>query len=281
MDEEEHDPQSSNEVLSRDDRRAKENSSDFVDGSAVETITAVKKEERACHSEENKDLELRGCELGSTNGVEQGTIANPTNSGVRVVVEASVVISPSEAPLVSGDNRVLNAKVDELGLSIMSVEESKSKMSESEKQSCVIDISCGSAKSCGDKWDGERICRICHLSSDQSPDRRTTTTSVADLIHLGCGCKDDLSIAHYQCAEAWFKVKGNRMCEICGETAKNITGVGDIRFMEEWNERFTRSGSMSSERSGGCWRGQPFCNFLMACLVVAFVLPWFFRVNMF
>lgn len=71
------------------------------------------------------------------------------------------------------------------------------------------------------------------------------------------------------------------MCEICGQTAKSITGVGDIRFMEEWNERFVRSGSISDERRRGCWRGQPFCNFLMACLVVAFVLPWFFRVNMF
>lgn len=74
-----------------------------------------------------------------------------------------------------------------------------------------------------------------------------------------------------------------RMCEICGETAKNVTGVGDIGFMEDWNERrlFTRNRSHASDRSGGCWRGQPFCNFLMACLVIAFVLPWFFRVNMF
>ena len=73
-----------------------------------------------------------------------------------------------------------------------------------------------------------------------------------------------------------------RLCEICGETAKNITGIGDNGFMEEWNERrYTVGNSNSSDRGGGCWRGQPFCNFLMACLVIAFVLPWFFRVNMF
>uniref|UniRef100_A0A2P2PXU3 RING-CH-type domain-containing protein n=1 Tax=Rhizophora mucronata TaxID=61149 RepID=A0A2P2PXU3_RHIMU len=30
-----------------------------------------------------------------------------------------------------------------------------------------------------------------------------------DLIQLGCGCKDDLGIAHAHCAEAWFKLKGN------------------------------------------------------------------------
>lgn len=72
-----------------------------------------------------------------------------------------------------------------------------------------------------------------------------------------------------------------RMCEICSETAKNITGVGDVRFMEEWSE--SQTGETGSGPSGGtrrCLSGQPLCNFLMACLVIAFVLPWFFRVNM-
>ena len=73
-----------------------------------------------------------------------------------------------------------------------------------------------------------------------------------------------------------------RMCEICGQTAKNITGVRDNRFIEDWHDQGSTSGGVrSSVRGGGCWRGQPFCNFLMACLVMAFVLPWFFRVNMF
>lgn len=73
-----------------------------------------------------------------------------------------------------------------------------------------------------------------------------------------------------------------RLCEICGETAKNIRGIADDRFMEEWNIRmFSGYGIQSSERSRGCWSGQPFCNFLLACLVIAFVLPWFFRINMF
>lgn len=79
-----------------------------------------------------------------------------------------------------------------------------------------------------------------------------------------------------------------RSCEICGLTASNITGVADNRFMEEWNDSGIVSsggngvgGTSSSERRRGCWHGQPLCNFLMACLVIAFVLPWFFRVNMF
>lgn len=73
-----------------------------------------------------------------------------------------------------------------------------------------------------------------------------------------------------------------RLCEICGETAKNVTGVSDNRFLEEWNEQgITNGAAFSSGRRRGCLHSQPLCNFLMACLVIAFVLPWFFRVNMF
>ncbi|PIA42137.1 hypothetical protein AQUCO_02100181v1 [Aquilegia coerulea] len=126
--------------------------------------------------------------------------------------------------------------------------------------------------------DGEKVCRICHLNAAEC----TSSSSAAeklDLIKLGCGCKDELGIAHRHCAEAWFKLKGNRRCEICGETAKNITGVGDDRFMEEWNERSDESSGNTDQRRG-FFRGQPFCNFLMACLVILFVIPWFFHVNM-
>lgn len=73
-----------------------------------------------------------------------------------------------------------------------------------------------------------------------------------------------------------------RQCEICGETAKNVKGGGDNRLTEECNEtRSAVSATNFSARSGVYLRGQPFCNFLMACLVIAFVLPWFFRVNVF
>ncbi|KAI4368125.1 hypothetical protein MLD38_016719 [Melastoma candidum] len=146
----------------------------------------------------------------------------------------------------------------------------------------------------GGNLQGDKICRICHLSSEQVFDSNTpkvvaaskigrSASFGAELILLGCGCKDDLGTAHRHCAEAWFKLKGNRFCEICGKSAKHVFGVGDNRFMEEWHdERGIASTSTSSSEGGsGCWRRQPFCNFLMACLVMAFVLPWFFRVNLF
>ncbi|OMO76302.1 Zinc finger, RING-CH-type [Corchorus olitorius] len=50
----------------------------------------------------------------------------------------------------------------------------------------------------------ERDCRICHLSLDP------TNQESGVPIELGCSCKDDLAAAHKHCAEAWFKIKGNR-----------------------------------------------------------------------
>lgn len=70
----------------------------------------------------------------------------------------------------------------------------------------VIEVgrSDGRADDEGD-WEAEKMCRICHLSPDGAED-------VLELIQLGCGCKGELGIAHRHCAEAWFKLKGNRYC---------------------------------------------------------------------
>ncbi|KAM2323110.1 hypothetical protein PS1_019975 [Malus domestica] len=46
-------------------------------------------------------------------------------------------------------------------------------------------------------------CRICHLSLD------ATNHESGIPIELRCSCKADLAAAHKQCAEAWFKMKGN------------------------------------------------------------------------
>ena len=50
----------------------------------------------------------------------------------------------------------------------------------------------------------EMDCRICHLSFDEG------SLEAEVPIELGCSCKDDLAAAHKQCAEAWFKIKGNK-----------------------------------------------------------------------
>ncbi|XP_059288406.1 uncharacterized protein LOC132041723 [Lycium ferocissimum] len=124
--------------------------------------------------------------------------------------------------------------------------------------------------------DFEKVCRICHLDTFESGKKWV------DLIEIGCGCKGELGFVHSHCAETWFKLKGNRLCEICREIAKNVTGISDNRFIEEWNEaRFIASATGSADRDRARWRGQPFCNLLIACLIIVFLLPWFLRVSLF
>ena len=95
-----------------------------------------------------------------------------------------------------------------------------------------------------------------------------------------------LIIDSYQILLLWFmqNLWDCRLCEICGEAATNISGVGDSGFMEEWSEgrRGGDEGDVSVSYGGGrCLQGQPLCNILMACLVLAFILPWFFPGNLF
>ncbi|CAM8908846.1 unnamed protein product [Rhodiola kirilowii] len=125
-----------------------------------------------------------------------------------------------------------------------------------EKCSCVIDVKCAENDKV-DKWEKEEeemICRICHLSSDQV---EIPTT----LIQLGCGCKGELGIAHVHCGEAWFKLKGNRTCEICGEAATNITGVEDHQFIEEWEYSVVET-IPETPRATGCWQRAAFLQLL-------------------
>ncbi|XP_076882364.1 uncharacterized protein LOC143530818 [Bidens hawaiensis] len=130
----------------------------------------------------------------------------------------------------------------------------------------------------------ERDCRICHLSLDLTNDK-SCENGVA--FELGCCCKDDLAAAHKHCAEAWFKIKGNKTCEICGSIASNVAGANEAELMEQWNEA---NDAMSSATAPGgtatatadnrnFWQGHRFLNFLLACMVFAFVISWLFHFN--
>ncbi|PON36316.1 Zinc finger, RING/FYVE/PHD-type [Parasponia andersonii] len=125
----------------------------------------------------------------------------------------------------------------------------------------------------------ERDCRICHLSLD------TTNHESAIPFELGCSCKDDLAAAHKQCAEAWFKIKGNKTCEICGSTAVNVSGVSEAEVMEQWNESNDTATTTPAAppvhpaETRNFWQGHRFLNFLLACMVFAFVISWLFHFN--
>ncbi|XP_020202520.1 uncharacterized protein LOC109788248 isoform X2 [Cajanus cajan] len=301
----------SGEILDHVDERVDENLNQMVEGNAIDAgdghslgdrVSVIGEDvtsEEMCNDlglnrelkkgpQEVDDQDMGDPqEIDTMHGVDQGTSYSSRNLVNGEVLETCVLIDPfAQIECVNGDNRKLEANHNESGLSKVSIKAPKG-VSETDKNSCVIDINRDSCDGFSENLEGEMVCRICHLASGQpleavavgTADGATTNT---DLIQLGCACKDELGIAHSHCAEAWFKLKGNRLCEICGETAKNVSDVTDNGFVEEWNEtRFMETENTSSSRFGGCWRGQPFCNFLMACLVIAFVLPWFFRVNMF
>ncbi|KAF8409078.1 hypothetical protein HHK36_005150 [Tetracentron sinense] len=325
------------------------------------------------------------------------TTVSSTDLVDPVASENVTVIRSVETESLSGEDGNSKSKAIVMETTKISLGEQKVNVREPERHTCSIDINCGSGSASNINWDAETVCRICHLSSDSA-------SETSDIIQLGCGCKNELGIAHRHCAEAWFKIKGNRIltyalnlffklwflinslfsigirtlqfseyrreigmctfkeinvlhqaqgviecgvgaslhetycrrqhdmqkmqfamirfhvfgkrglgwqkkfsykeecqdfsdsalgplllhhlclscrlavgdaavyaadifCEICGEAAKNITGVGVNRFMEEWNGRRLAGGNTNSaDRRGGCWRGQSFCNFLMACL---------------
>lgn len=71
---------------------------------------------------------------------------------------------------------------------------------------CTVEVDLGSSVGEVKVHSGkvERDCRICHLSMDM------TNHESGNCIELGCSCKDDLAAAHKHCAEAWFKIKGNK-----------------------------------------------------------------------
>ncbi|XP_062168000.1 uncharacterized protein LOC133874168 [Alnus glutinosa] len=125
----------------------------------------------------------------------------------------------------------------------------------------------------------ERDCRICHLGLESNSHESGVP------IELGCSCKDDLGAAHKNCAEAWFKIKGNKTCEICHSVAHNVFGSNDIESTEHSNEtnNATAAATVLAQvpvsESRSFWHGHRFLNFLLACMVFAFVLSWLFHFN--
>ncbi|XVE76478.1 hypothetical protein DITRI_Ditri12bG0176500 [Diplodiscus trichospermus] len=112
----------------------------------------------------------------------------------------------------------------------------------------------------------EKDCRICHLGLESNSHESGVP------IELGCSCKDDLAAAHKQCAEAWFKIRGNKTCEICHSIAHNVVGVNGAESTEQSNETNTSmatpafSGLTPHTDSRSFWHGHRFLNFLLACM---------------
>ncbi|KAJ8422568.1 hypothetical protein Cgig2_026772 [Carnegiea gigantea] len=135
---------------------------------------------------------------------------------------------------------------------------------------CVIDV--GNEEARGSSMRREKVCRICHLGSDHLP---SSAGNKVRLVDLGCACKGDLGVSHYYCAHAWFLQKGNRTCEICGKPAENIKGIGDTGFRAFRTMSSSSHDGQREERENQC--SKSLCNFILAAIILAFFLPWFFH----
>ncbi|KAI4338881.1 hypothetical protein MLD38_023889 [Melastoma candidum] len=130
------------------------------------------------------------------------------------------------------------------------------------------------------KVERERDCRICHLGLESNSHESGVP------IELGCSCKDDLGAAHKNCAEAWFKIRGNKICEICNSIARNVIGAVEMETTEQSANEVDNptasfaaiAASAPSERRH-FWQGHRFLNFLLACMIFAFVISWLFHFN--
>ncbi|XP_057955088.1 uncharacterized protein LOC131149052 [Malania oleifera] len=225
--------------------------------------------EQEKHGDQQEDIE------NLSNPLEQGTCSNMSSYTVDGAEPETVIVIESRGTGVvvkENGNWEPESKSQETGN--VSVEGQKEpNVLESEKNSCIAE-KCNGRSLSGENLDREKVCRICQLSSERPSD-------ASDLIQLGCGCKGELSISHHRCAKVWFKHKGSRQCEICGETARNVSGVeeNNIGFrVDYWND-MRLMGAYSVDREDSCsWR-RSFCNFVVASLVLVFILLWFFRVN--
>ncbi|KAJ8427528.1 hypothetical protein Cgig2_019947 [Carnegiea gigantea] len=100
-----------------------------------------------------------------------------------------------------------------------------------------------------------RSCRICHLSFDGSGSNPESGFT----IELGT-------------------------CEICGSTARNVVGVNEVELIEQWNEANETAATSAPPlhhpvETRRFWQGHRFLNFLLACMVFAFVISWLFHFN--
>lgn len=84
--------------------------------------------------------------------------------------------------------------------------------------------------------------------------------------------------AHTQRFDIWTF----RTCEICGSVAQNVSGLPETDATEQWDSSDVATAPRTSvplSEARNFWQGHRFLNFLLACMVFAFVISWLFHFN--
>ncbi|CAI0540320.1 unnamed protein product [Linum tenue] len=145
-------------------------------------------------------------------------------------------------------------------------------ISDLDLESGELELKVHSADHNNDKAAAARDCRICHLGLLSNEHE----SGVA--IQLGCCCKGDLAAAHKKCAETWFKIKGNLICEICGAAAVNVAGeLTNMAFNANAAASVPATAPVVLVEARPAWHSRRIMNFLLACMVLAFVVSWLFH----
>ncbi|XP_051130548.1 uncharacterized protein LOC127251036 [Andrographis paniculata] len=120
----------------------------------------------------------------------------------------------------------------------------------------------------------ERDCRICQLSLVSC-----SPAPGSDPIELGCSCKHELAAAHKRCAEAWFKIKGDKTCEICNSVATNVEAPTE-KTPAAAAPPLPPQRAAAMVETESCAQGHRVLNVVLACMVFAFIITWLFHFNL-
>lgn len=142
-----------------------------------------------------------------------------------------------------------------------------------------VDLECGESELYVQNNGEERgfRCRICHSNSEgNNDDSQGDEDSEGVRVELGCSCKGDLAVAHKHCAETWFGVKGDPICEICGSIALNF--IGELEN-EVLNIDVQSQASEAGSETHGFKHGHLVMTFMIAFMVLTFAISYVFHIK--